>query len=150
MADAKYPASGLTNPMTNALLLIDIELENPIGKLRNYNQPVNKIHEKLDSYELTQFPQEKQENLQRQDQFGKFFFEYIESDKFYNNSRATKRISIMAVQFIIEEGLLYHLDIMAGAKDSFWVQLVSQTLRHDVMLDVHQHLHLTLYKMCMK
>ena len=92
-------------------------------------------------------------HLQREDPFGKMIYDYLENDNLPNETKMAKRISIVAEQFVIKDGILYHIEIPHGAvaRDIFRVQLfLPQALRHNVVLETHQQLHLAVDKMCMK
>ena len=130
------------------------ENESPTMQVGNYALPVPKVQEQLESYDLTQFQRDKLKNLQIEDDFCKLIFRYLEDNELPAETKLAKRISILVEQFVIKEGIMYHLEIPAVgvAREVFQgVQLfLPQALWNNVVLEVHQQLHQALDKMVMQ
>ena len=73
------------------------------------------MNNKAEKYELTQIPRDKLMHLQCGNPFGKMIYDYLENDNLPNETKMAKRISIVAEQFVIKEGILYHIEIPHGA-----------------------------------
>ena len=70
----KHITAGDDPQIADALPSVDSDGNNPTIKIGGYRLPKDRIHNKLERYELTQFPRDKLENLQREDPYGKLIF----------------------------------------------------------------------------
>jgi hypothetical protein len=66
----------------------------------NYALPRQKILDKLEKYDLNQFPREKLHEMQRNDDFGRLLIDYLENDELPGETKMAKIISIMGWVFI--------------------------------------------------
>ena len=96
------PLSGATE----SLAPMDSDAANPTKRIGGHEIPLEKVNDKVEKYELTQFPRDKLMHLQREDPFGKMIYDYLENDNLPNETKMAKRISIVAEQFVIKEGIL--------------------------------------------
>ena len=128
-----------------------VDNEKPLVKqIANFMIPYAKIHAKLEQYHQNMFPEDKLIAMQRADEFCQIMSAYLLRGELPNDTREARRIAVMADQFIIDQKLLYHLDIPSGgvASEIFRVQLyLPETLRSHIINEIHSPMHVALISM---
>ena len=121
----------------------------PVKKMGNYTIPYDKLYKKLNQYQQEMYPRDKLLDMQGSDGFSGAMINYLRSDQLPSDIKEARRISVMSDQFMIKDGILYHIEIPGEgmAAETFRVQLyVPRALRPYLVNEVHSEAHMAVDK----
>ena len=121
----------------------------PVKKMGNYTIPYDKLYKKLNQYQQEMYPRDKLLDMQGSDGFSGAMIDYLRNDQLPSDTKEARGISVMSDQFMIKDGILYHIEIPGEgmAAETFRVQLyVPRALRPYLVNEVHSEAHMAVDK----